>query len=167
MAASTTAKYRGGSKKRTKPRNRPAPPATEEEVYAYYIQTDSWTRTSEQFGMPVSTVFGLVHRLMGDEKIEKDRNSLRALLARNAMMRIAALIDHAVASDMGTERSSRGSEAARAAADLGRVLQSIEPKKDAELVIPEINVYTGIAPPSEEEALPAPAVGPDGKVTIQ
>jgi hypothetical protein len=117
--------------------------------------------------MPRSTVFGLVHRLAGDE-LERDRTAMRALLARDAMVRISDLIQAVDPRDMGTERSSRGSEAARAAADLGRVLQALEPKRDQEAVIPTIQVFTGISPPSEEEAQPVePAAVPDGKVTLQ
>jgi hypothetical protein len=171
MATATKRRTSQGSKPRTTPRKPNATVAEEEAVYAEFVRTGSYQRATEKLGgfgiRSRSTVYSIVHRLKKDEEIERERTAMRVLLAHDAMAKIGYLIEEIDPREMGTERSSRGSEAARAAADLGRVLQSLEPKKDADIVIPEIHVFTGIAPPSDDEAPVQGATGPDGKVTIQ
>jgi hypothetical protein len=154
-----------GPKGRKSPRSR-TPVATEEAVYAKQIELNSYRRTAEFFGMPFTTVWHICERL-GRDSLEQERTALRARLMRDALGKAAAVIVLVEPGELGSERSSRGAEAARALADMGRFIQGLEPKKDQDVVIPEIHVFTGIAPPSEDEAPVQPATGPDGKVTIQ
>lgn len=161
---------KGGSKPRTTPRARDASPATEEEVYAHYIGvTQSYTRTSEHFGMPLSTVFGMVKRVGGD-RLEEHRRAMRADLATKIWKRVTRLAGVVTPKSVGIAgRSSRGAEAARAAADLSRVMAVLEPKEttadDGRALA--INVFTGLAPASEDEVEVQAQPGPDGKVTLQ
>ncbi len=139
----------GGAKPRVKPRNRNAKPVTEEEVYATYLTIQSYTETAERFRMPLSTVFGIVKRLGGDALVDH-RNAMRADLARKIWANIGELVAVVKPSNLGTEKSSQGFEAARSADSLARVAGGLEPKGEEDKGNPPvINVFTGVAPPAE------------------
>ena len=128
------------------PRNRPALPATEEAIYAHYLVCQSYTRTAEKYGLPLSTVWTMIQRI-GRDALEDERRATRADIALKAWKKVEKLIDTVEPSNLGTEKSSQGFEAARSADAIARVANSLEPKdKDAGNVVPTINVYTGLRP---------------------
>lgn len=142
----------GGSAPREAPRAQRAEPATEEEVYAFYIRVQNYAKTAKKFGLPMSTAFDMVKRIGGD-RLASDRIAMRADLARKAWGKVNRLISLVNESNLGTEKSSQGFEAARSADALARIAGALEPKDPtAEDRAPTvIHVHTGVAPPPEIE----------------
>lgn len=130
-------------------------PAKEEQVYATYIATGSYQDTAEKHGMPKSTVFGIVQRVGGDG-LEQHRTAMRADIARRIWDKVAVLADAVNLNELGTEKSSRGFEAARAAESLSRVAAALEPKdKDRGEMPVAVTVAFGFTPPG---VVPSPSM---------
>jgi hypothetical protein len=125
---------------------------TEEEIYGRYLVVQSYTKVAEEFGMKLSTVWGIVQRI-GRDDLEEDRKATRADIALEVWNKIRELIPVVRPSTLGTEKSSQGFEAARAADSLARIAAALEPKdRDQGGAPPVINVYTGLKPASDEPA---------------
>jgi len=126
-------------------------PAVEEAVLAHYVACGSYAETGRTFDMPTETVFSICTRLGGDELAEL-RLSKRADLAEKARASIGELITVVTPANCGTERSSRGLEAARAAGELARIAHLLAPPEQEQDAAPTtINVYSGMRPPPELE----------------
>jgi len=126
-------------------------PAIEEAVLAHYIVCDSYAATGRHFELPTETVFSICKRL-GSDKLAELRLSKRADLAGKAWTNIAELIGVVTPANLGTERSSKGLEAARAAGELARIAHLLEPPAvEADEVPTEIHIHTGMRPPPELE----------------
>jgi hypothetical protein len=139
----------GGSEPRETPRAQNAEPATEEEVYAYYIRVQNYAKTAKKFGLPMSTAFDMVKRVGGD-RLASDRIAMRADLAKKAWAKVNRLIGLVREDNLGTEKSSQGFEAARSADALARIAGALDPREQAEEQKPTvIHVHTGVAPPPE------------------
>ncbi len=132
-------------------RGQKTPPEIEEAVLAHYVVCGSYAETARKFDMPTETVFGICKRLGRDELTEL-RLSKRADLADKAWANIGDLIAVVTPANCGTERSSKGLEAARAAGELARIAHLLEPPEaDQEVGPTTINVYGGMRPPPELE----------------
>lgn len=128
-------------------------PKVEEEVFAEYLICQSYSATGRTFNMPVQTVFEIVERLSGDRgELGRLRNAMRADMIHKSFGRVDEVIDLIRPDELGTEKSSRGLEAARAVGELGRFIAGLEPKQqDVPVGDTIINISTGMKPPPELE----------------
>lgn len=149
-------------------------PETEEEVYAHYMRYQNYSKTARKFGMPLSTVYGLVKRLAGDS-LEDHRRSMRADLSRRIWKRVGRLLEQVTPENLGSEKVSVGADTARAMADIAKVATYLEPKGDdgpppeqepLRIVVGFVDgrtevVSSSAAAPAQDTSLPTPKADPD------
>ena len=134
----------------------------QEEIYAAYLQIQSYVEVARQFRMPETTVFAICKRLGGDALAEK-RVAMREMLADEMWDKVRDLVRVVTPGSLGTERSSQGFEAAKALESIGKIAHLLEPKdKDAEAPPTEIHIHGNIQAPVQ--AQPSP-VGPETTTT--
>lgn len=125
-------------------------------MYATFSRTLDFSETARLTHVPRQTVHDIVRRLSGDGLADL-RQKLRADLAEEAWAMSRDLIRHVIPENMGTERSSKGSESARAALDLAKIAGLLhrvdQPAAGGEALapVPLITVFTGLAPPPPGE----------------
>jgi hypothetical protein len=127
------------------------PPDLEEKILADYLLRLNYAETARRFDLPARTVVNVVKRLANDELADL-RLSIRADLVEKAWSKVDKLIDVVTPENLGTPRSSRGLEAARAAGELARVAHLLEPpEREAEPGPTVINLCTCLSPSTEED----------------
>jgi hypothetical protein len=132
------------------PAGQRTPPDVEEKVYSHYLLRLNYAETARSFDLPARTVINIVKRLAGDELAEL-RLAMRSDLAAMAWARIDDLLNAITPENLGTEHSSQGLEAARAARELARIARLLEPPEERDRVAPPpvIRVYPGVMRPCE------------------
>jgi hypothetical protein len=138
-----------------------------EKALALYARTLSYAEVGRRLDIPRRTVCDLVHHAAGDD-LAHLRLEYRKDLAQEAHEAIGELLPIVRPANLGSEHSSRGSEAARAALDLAKVASLLDPReKENGGVPPVINVYTGVSPPPELASTVAPSpLGPETTTTV-
>lgn len=115
--------------------------AVEEAVIRDYAVTHNASKVAKMHGMPVSTVRGILNRMSGDA-LAKMRAAMRERLARECWETVREMARHARKQipTMG------GGEAARAAADLGKMARHIEPPDAGEAQDHELHITVHAVP---------------------
>jgi hypothetical protein len=127
------------------------PAETEEAVFADYLTTLNHAETARRLDLPTRTVANIVKRLANDDLAEL-RSALRTDLAEKAFSKIAELIALVTPDNLGTARSSKGLEAARAAGEIGRIAALVKPAEiEGEPSQTTIVLCTCMKPPPEIE----------------
>ncbi len=127
------------------------PPELCEAIFARYMLLQNYAQTGREFGLATQTVWDIVDRLSAEQgtTVAALRNARRCDMANKMWDRVDELISEVMPEQLGTEKASRGLEAARALGELGRLAYLMEPKTDAVVGTTEIHVHTGMKPPRE------------------
>lgn len=124
-------------------------PAKEEAVYAYYVAEQNYSETARKFGLPISTVVGIIDRLKTDT-VANVRKAIRADIALECLRAMAPTIAMMKPKFFGNEHVSIASDAAKVLDSLTRSAAAFDPDGDTDAVAPtEIHVHTFMPPPPE------------------